>query len=312
MLIPIFFGWPFLIARSQKLLTLAGRRYVHYALIVLILLFSASLGVLQDFKNISSLSQLLDYYPDFVKCMDRKTKERQLQNGLSLYWYAKHLSMLSKNNLHVVQVNQAGPGLLMKHWINNLNWYNNDFEFVIADEVSEAFGSIYSAPIIEGFGEPAETFSCENKKVLVYNRKEDEHFQKQFKRLFSFEFYAAQLPSNTGRMYGLSRIASEETAERGALTYGPYLDLLIGDYYFEIHYFAKKNDSGKDVGKWDILMHLPKEETKNLKEGTIDREGNNTISGVFKVRNTGNLEIRTHYKDRGILRVDKIKIKRIR
>jgi hypothetical protein len=42
------------------------------------------------------------------------------------------------------------------------------------------------------------------------------------------------------------------------------------------------------------------------------KEGNNIIAGVFKVRDEGKTEIRTYYQGKGILRVDKIKLRKIR
>ena len=245
----------------------------------------------------------------------RSLRARNIRNGIAQYWRAKYITMLSKNNLHVVQAVHAPyeiRGLVPEHQINNLNWYNHDFEFVITDPVIDAPRKINERKIIEDFGEPADVFSCDNKNILVYNRKQDRAFQKQFRKHFSFDFYALQLPSDTGRLFGLSRIA-EESSKKGFLTYGPYVELLIGDYYFEIHYYAKKDNSGKVIGKWDIITHTSDELAReSIKIGIIEKEGNNIISGVFKVREVGITEIRTHYKGRGILRVDKIKIQRIR
>jgi hypothetical protein len=311
MLFPLFFGWPFLIARYKRILLFFDNRYAMSALVVSVFLLSFWLGVLPNFKNISALSNLGDYYPDLVKCLDENAKARNLHNGLSQYWYAKYITMLSKSNLHVVQVVQAGGGLFFDHWINNLNWYNNDFEFVIADEIG--MRAIYESFIVGGFGKPAETFSCEGKKVLVYNRKEDVNFQTQFRKFFSFEFYASELFSETGRVVGLSRIAEEESSQKGYLTYGPYVNLMIGDYAFEISYYAKKSDD-TDVGRWDIIIRSPNNaKSERVAKGVIEKEGEHVISGVFKIReNDLKMEVRTYYKGRGTLRVDKITIRRIR
>lgn len=311
-ILPVFFGWPFLIGGWKGLLTVMDNKYVIYGLAVGTIVLSLFLGTLSNFKYISSLIQLSDYYPAFIECLDRNTRFRNIRSGMTQYWRAKYITMLSKNNLHVVQVQQIGHGIFFDHWINNLNWYNADFEFVITDTVLGDIRSIYEPAIVERFGEPADAFSCENKKVLVYNRKGDGDFHKQFRKYFSFDFYASQLPSETGRIFGLSRIANEESHKKGYLTYGPYLDLLIGDYYFEIHYYAEKSNKGKYVGQWDILIHAPDEGIQVLKKGEIEEEGNNMISGIFKIRDIGKIEIRTHYKARGILRVDKIKVRRIR
>jgi len=315
-IIPLFFGWPFLFGGCKRVLKVIDKTYVLYVLAAGALFLLLFPGIFSDFRNLSSLSQLSDYYPEFVKCLDNNTRARNIRNGVAQYWRSKAVSALSKNNLHVVQTVQirygGGHGLVPEHLINNFNWYNTDFEFVITDDLTiDHPRKIDEQKIIEDFGEPADVFSCENKKILVYNREQDAEFQKHFKKYFSFDFYALQLPSETGRVFGLSRIA-EGADRKGFLTYGPYIGLLIGDYYFEIHYYAQKEKNKERVGKWDILLHVPKQEITVVKKGSIDKEGNNIISGVFKVREGGKTEIRTHYQGKGILRVDKIKLRKIR
>jgi hypothetical protein len=314
-IVPLFFGWPFLFGGYKKALTIIDNKYVMYVLVAGTLLLFLLLDILPNFRNLSALSQLSDYYPEFVECLDKNTRARNIRNGIAQYWRAKYITMLSKNNLHVVQAVHAPyemRGLIPEHQINNLNWYNHDFEFVIADPVIGTPRKIDEGKIIEDFGEPADVFSCDNKNILVYNRKQDMAFQKQFRKYFSFDFYALQLPSDTGRLFGLSRI-TEESSKKGFLTYGPYVELFIGDYYFEIHYYAKSNGERKDVGKWDIITHTSSEiEKESTKKGLIEGDGSNIISGVFKIRKIGITEIRTYYKGSGTLRIDKITIDRIR
>jgi hypothetical protein len=315
-IIPLFFGWPFLFGGCKRVLSIIDNTYVMYALIAGALSLALFLGILPDFRNLASLSQLSDYYPEFVECLDKNTKARDIRNGMAQYWRAKNVTALSKNNLHVVQVVQVryggGYGLATEHLINNLNWYNTDFEFVITDDLTvDQPRKIDEKKIIQDFGEPADVFSCENKRILVYNRDQDAAFQKHFRKYFSIDFFALQLPSETGRIFGLSRIA-EDASKKGCLTYGPYIGLIIGDYYFEIHYYAQKEKNEERVGKWDILFHIPRHETTVIKTGTIDKEGNNIIAGVFKIRDEGKTEIRTYYQGKGILRVDKIKLRKIR
>jgi hypothetical protein len=318
MLIPLFFGWPFLIAQSEKLRAVIDRKYVTYGLMMITLLVSSWFGPLSNLKNIASLTQLSDYYPEFVKCVDHNTQKRNIRNGLAQYWHAKYVSMLSKNDLHVVQVRQVQLRLFLEHWINNLNWYNNDFEFVITFEFPGPGGSIYEHFLVGAFGKPADTFWCDEKKVLVYNREEDSKFQQLFRRVFFFEFDASALPSETGSAIGTGRVASEESDRPGWLTLGPSSDLPPGDYAFEIHYRANKNGHEKEVGKWEIVLYSSdNKETgadnnpKLLKKGPIEEDGKNIVSGVFKIRENGKTDIKTYYKGRGELRIDKITIKRM-
>lgn len=317
MLIPLFWGWPFLVARSKRIMILIESKYGRYILVILTCGLYVSSGAFTDLKNIPSLLNLVDYYPDFVRCLDEQTAVRNIRNGMTQYWYAKYSSLLSKHQLHLVQVRQLPQGLFMEHFVNNLNWYNNDFEFIITEEVPWNMRSIWESLVIEKYGEPADTFSCEDekgveRKILVYNRPEDKAFQQIFRKYFSLTFYAAELPSETGRVMGLSRVADEESSPEGFLTYGPYVTLRNGDYTFEMHYYVQKSHD-KSVGEWDIITHTTDAvETESTLKGRLEKEGQNIVSGVFKVRKIGKTEIRSYYKGNGLLRVDKILINRIR
>lgn len=305
LLFPLFFGWPFLLARWQRSAALLARQAVQLGILVIMAGFLFGYG---NFGQIATLTRLADYYPEFVQCLDAHVQTYGLQRGISQYWSAKHLIMLSKKNLMIVQ---ARRDLYPDHWINNLNWYNQEFDFVIADAHPTSTRSIDETVVIRRFGPPAKTFSCSEQKILVYNRPEDTAFQQQFTSLFNFDFTAAQLPSEIGRLVGSSRIAEEGTDAKGFLTYGPYVDLMIGDYAFEIT-VAVQTSGEPLIGRWDVVSHPTKDEEILLKKGKFDRDGEQTISGVFKVRQEGEIEIRTNYQGKGTLRVDRLVIKRIR
>ena len=318
MLIPLFFGWPFLIAKWKRVMTVLEKPYMLYALAAATLVIAVSSGAFGDLRKISSLANLSDYYPEFVRCLDQQTKARNIRNGMTQYWDAKYLSVLSKNHLHLVQVRQLEHGLFLEHLVNNLNWYNTDFEFVITEEVPGDLRSIWESIVVGDFEKPADTFTCQDKngvarKVLVYNRPQDTTFQKLFQKYFTFAYAAADLPSETGQVSGLSRIANEGSSQKGYLTYGPYATLIIGDYTFEIHYYAKKSDD-HDVGKWDVVIHSANtEKGVRLSKGIFKKEGAQVMAGEFKIRGeVAKTEIRTYYEGRGTLRIDKITIRRIR
>jgi hypothetical protein len=314
LLIPLFFGWPFLLAGWEQAAKLIDSKYVMWTLVGATLCFSL-FQFRGKMKHVPALAQLSDYYPPFVQCLDKNTRDRNLRYGISSYWLAKYITMLSKNSLHVVQAGQTSDGLFIDQWINNLNWYDKDFEFIVLDTRAKAgFRTISQTRILETFGEPADIFACPSSSrkrwIFVYNQEGDKDFRQSLRHIKDFDFYAFELPSQIGRPFGLSRIAEEPTDDRGSLIYGPYLSLSIGAYYFEIHYYAKKNNTGKNVGKWDVILHAP-ENFETLKEGKIKKDGRNIISGVFTIRKAGSTEIRVHYYGRGTLRVDKIKIRKI-
>ncbi len=313
LIIPIFFGWPFFIAGANSLLTILEK---HYGMFVLSVVLGLTPFFMVPVQRIPALSELSDYRPSFVRCLDEKTRQKGIRNGLAHYWQAKYSSLLSKNNLHIVQVD---PYVSPYHWINNLNWYQADFEFVIIDKNASIQYKIDETRVINRFGQPASTFDCEGSTIFVYNRPEDIQFQKQFKghpgfATFEnindeFEFYGFNLPSLTGEVIGLSRGASDAWENQaGILTYGPYVSLPGGDYYFEIHYYAEGGNV--PIGKWEIVIAYPTK-AEVIKEGYIVEQGKNIISSTFTFREKQKVEIRVYYGGSGTLVVDKIKIKRM-
>ena len=118
------------------------------------------------------------YYPPFVKCMDENTARLGIRNGISQYWQARPISLLTQNNLRVVQV---GRDLSPFHWISNLNWYAMEPEFAIIDlAVPENHPFRLDEQLITSrFGKPDATFQCEQSKVIVYR-----HFDSKFRSLF--------------------------------------------------------------------------------------------------------------------------------
>ena len=318
--LPVFFGWPFLLAGSQRLRAYLARTDVmnFFTIGVLALVFTLSgPPVLQ---NLSALSELSDFYPDFVACIDEHTRKYDLKNGLSQYWYARKITMLSKNDVNVVQVRHGSRSpLVPAHWINNYNWYNQKFEFVITEVLPDNPWNIYPRAMVRYFGSPEHVFVCDEKAVLVYNGEQDQRFQDQFKNLFFIELPASELPSETGTLEGTSRIARSPDDQPGALTYGPYVYLHIGTYGFEIHVDARKVRRDTPIGKWEIVVYPEEtfehgaEHAQVIQKGEIANDGPHVISGTFKIRNYDRkIEIRTFYKGEGFLKVEKLLIRRIR
>lgn len=313
-LIPVFWGWPFLIGANKPLLRWFERTPVMVALTGITLGFIGWFGGLQNF---GALSQLTDYYPEFVRCLDQQTQLRNLRYGFAQYWDAKPISLLSKRRMHVVQVRQRPQGeLTFEHFGNNIEWYHHEFEFVLVHETHDG-RAISEDQIIERFGPPADTFTCPREegglqKVLVYNRKTDREFQQQFTPFFYGEFAAAELPSQTGRVNGTSRIADERTSPPGYVTYGPYARVFVGKYAFEIHYSAQLNASKQPVGSWDIINWEADDQAQTLQQGTIHNAGTQIIAGEFMFPgHRGKLELRTFYSGQGTLTIDRIILRRL-
>lgn len=297
LLFPLLFGWPFLLANSKRVMKAVERLTVKIGIILIMLVLLFSLG---DLSQTPRLSELSDYYPEIVRCLDSYSE--YIHNGISPYWLARPITMLSKKKILVVQAN---PDLTIDHWITNLSNYTNRFDFIILD------GYFDFSQILAEFGKPATIFLCKNYKIAAYNRPEDTTFQKQFKRLFSFSFDASQLQSENGSFVGASWLTNDTMTFANCLTKSPDLDLWIGDYRFEIVYFAAQNNNSP-IGIWDIVFYSSGNKEIVLKKGVIKADKSGRISGVVSIRQLGRTAIRTFFHGPGTLRIDALRINLIK
>jgi hypothetical protein len=171
-IMPTFFGWPLLIAAACKPMGILnyqlGSKIVAFVVILICLSILARIGISPQ------IAQLVDYYPDLVRCMDDQTRQRHLQNGLSNYWQAKYISMLSHNGLHVVQID---ADLRPFYWLNNRHWYEQPFEFIMIDPRQPEGSRLDRGKIIDRFGRPDDSFLCGSSEILIYHSAQ---FQEQF------------------------------------------------------------------------------------------------------------------------------------
>jgi hypothetical protein len=304
MLIPLAFGWPFLSGCWKRSLDLLGRAGTQAGIL---LALTGLLALFGNFSRASRLTGLTDLYPPQIRCLDSFAERRNLHNGIAQYWLAKPITMLSKKRLMVVQVKKS---LSRLHWINNLNWYNREFDFFLVDNEPGTLRSIESKRVQAKYGPPAAVFACHDWKVLVYDRVEDVAFRRQFLDLFDRSFDAVRLPSETGRVIGSSRIAEEGLDDKGGLTESPRLKLPIGDYRVEIVYSSSTD--GSPIGDWEAILHISKGRKIMLKKGEIRPRGRGLVSEVISIRRPGQTEIRTFYRGRGFLKIDSLLVKRIR
>jgi hypothetical protein len=160
MVIGSCFGWAMLVAWVFR--TARAQRVLRRALVV------GAAGILAVSAwntSAQNLVRLANYYPPLVSCLDSEASARNLSYGISNYWQAKFVSVLSRTDLLVVQVT---PELGPYYWINNKAWYDHEFEFMIIDETAKGWHRLDRAAIVARFGKPAETFRCDTSEVLVY------------------------------------------------------------------------------------------------------------------------------------------------
>jgi hypothetical protein len=108
---------------------------------------------------------------DAISCLDSYSERYSLKRGLSDYWNAKRITLLSRKGLILNQVDRE---LKPYHWISNIEWFiSDDLEpvtFIITDRLDTAL-------ILSRFGAPAASFQCAGTTTFVYNRPGDRVFR---------------------------------------------------------------------------------------------------------------------------------------
>jgi len=178
-ILPLVTGWVFLLSRFEKVTTIFEHKVFAISFATILILF---IGYTFPFREITATKNIGRYTDPWVECIKQQTRRRGLEYGIAQYWQAKYLSALMENDPMVVQVNSD---LSIYHWINNIEWYNNRFEFVIVDNRAPESYRLSIEEIIDRFGEPAEVFTCGNSDVMVYNRDSDDVFQTQYINMLS-------------------------------------------------------------------------------------------------------------------------------
>ncbi len=126
-------------------------------------------------------------YRSWEQCFDQAVQEENLTSGLSEYWMAKYMSLLSHSK---VRVNQVTPRFELEYWINNMEWYKDQntgklrpYDFFVAQKHDEMHEFIPKR-----FGPPSKTINCEIFDIYVYKGTSGEAFNQVFKSSFEHFF----------------------------------------------------------------------------------------------------------------------------
>jgi len=169
LLIP-FAGLPGLLA-GVRLRSLGFVVLRMMAFISLCLVIGLNLPYLQ---RVDRLSRYTELYPEVIQCLDRELSVRGLHVGISSYWDARYLTLLSKRGTQVIQVTPTMDPFL---WVINPKWYRRFVpEFVISFSGHGKAFYIAEDEIVKRFGSPADRFECAGRAILVYNRVTDRYF----------------------------------------------------------------------------------------------------------------------------------------
>ncbi len=116
-------------------------------------------------------ARLLRYTSPLVACLDAQG----LHGGVSDYWNAKHVTMLSRSGLRVQQVEPSGRPY---HWLNNRTWYVQTparYDFVLPARLDAAL-------LAGEFGAPSRRITCAGEEVWVYGDELDSRARDTFSR----------------------------------------------------------------------------------------------------------------------------------
>ncbi len=312
LILPLIVGWPLLLTHLVPVKRGLAQPSGSLAL-------SSVAGLLlvlaQPFSQWQALVTLPKSTDPFVTCLDQATRDRQLRNGLAHYWQAMYLSLLSQNDLHVVQVY---PDLTPHLWNNNRAWYRTSFDFVITDVGPASEYAIRTETVLQRLGEPADQFECGDSLVLVYNRPTDLQLQACFAhqpRLARFntvgdaaELYGCGLVSvNGGRNVGLSKAADDRWQNPAGLLADATLPVLAaGTYALEIQLYA---DSA-NTGAWTVGIYDPLPVAIVPPIPIIDA-GKQTVKHTFVVPKDAKAYLQILYNGHGALFIDAMRLQRI-
>lgn len=250
--------------------------------------------------NYSGLKSFdFSYKTPLSVCVDDFKATHKVKNGVSEYWQAKLLYMLS--DIPMAQVNN---NLADFRWITSDSFFADKYDFAIINNAAGFDFLLNKAKIISINGQPDEIIECKeaNSEILYYKNG-----------LYTDEFLATgKAMFTTKSLYTLigkkidDIIIIENASQKGIATYGPYIELKAGKYSFELVYSSLDSD---ESNTWDVASDSSK--TILAKGELKDTNGEFQIaSGEFELSSDAKIEVRTFYSGKGELRIKELVIKR--
>ncbi len=115
-----------------------------------------------------NLTKFFNYYPTKVKNIDEAAEKNNLKFGVANYWYAKYITMFSKQDIRLYTVHD---NLCPWYHVMNENWYyknekgkfkNPEFTFIISNSINKDI-------ITKKLGIAKDTIQCDNDiQILKY------------------------------------------------------------------------------------------------------------------------------------------------
>lgn len=159
--IPVFI-WP-LIVVTLVAQHLAGRKFFWVTTYAGVLL---ALSVLAPALRLPQAADA-GIYPEEIACIDKALAGKSLRNGIAQYWDAKHIQMLSHQQITLAQYYSD---LAPQKWITSERYFRNAYDFaIIAEDAAPPFK--LPVDVLTAInGAPAENISCGNRRVLIYGQ----------------------------------------------------------------------------------------------------------------------------------------------
>jgi hypothetical protein len=162
-------------------------RYTHslYSATAILLATCTAIFIYQNNTLLSSIN-FKPPYNTSIQCLDALQKKYALQNGVAEYWHVRTVRMLSKNHLHISQINNR---LRFENFIDNRVYFYSDiknktpltYQFIIANNLPTEM-------MTKQIGKPDNIAHCENMEVWLYLKKDsltklNQYFSSQLNQL---------------------------------------------------------------------------------------------------------------------------------
>ena len=237
-------------------------------------------------------------------CIDEFKRAHPVKHGVSEYWQAKVIYMLS--NISMAQISGNLEDIYM---VTSNSFFKDKYDFIIINNKPVYDWSIMDKQkIISINGTPDEIIECKeaNSEILYYKNGlyTDEFLAK---KVVHFDINTG-LKNNIGKVFDNVIISNNKT---GFLSFGPHKEIPAGKYKFDLIYSSSLNPD-KISGFWDINLIVKKNHTI-ISKG--DLAGTNsefkTLSAQFETKEKAEIEIRSFYNGNGELKIKELVLYKI-
>jgi hypothetical protein len=261
LIIPVFFGWPFLLAGSG-LVAAAYARVGRLLVTVAFAVLALTVLVFRPFPSVADLKGLSDWYPAAIASFDEEAGKRGLKRGIAHYWQARTINVLSKRGMKTVQGLQVFSDLQPYYKNNDFNTFDTNLDYVVLDPRADSVHRFDENRLITRFGPPADRFVCQLGTVLIYNREQDSDFRTCFARLYR-QFRILSHIGGAAEFCGdaLLREPAEQAETHATRPFGPsgrslvhtpYVRLPRGMYSLHVEYSTHDDPAFRPMGRWFV------------------------------------------------------------